>query len=207
MSEITFLQCKINLSRKSFEPELETEFWVGKVITKISAIKPVFILDMFSGSGCIGIAVLKSLTNSRVDFVDVSGEATKQIKINLKLNNIPEERYGIYQSDLFRKIPKNLYDFIFANPPYVALNRKKEVQKEVLKKNPRKALFAGPNGMALIKKFLARAVKYLKPKGKIFMEFDPLQKKEIKKIMLRLGLKTDFYEDQFQKCRWLEAGY
>jgi release factor glutamine methyltransferase len=162
-------------------------------------------LDIFAGSGCIGIAILKNIENSIVNFADISKEALEQIKINLKLNKISPKRYKIYKSNLFEKLKNKKYDFIFANPPYVALNRIKEVQKEVLEKEPKIALFAGKNGMYFIKKFLKEVKNHLKPGGIFYLEFDPLQKMKIKEIMKKERFDFSFHKDQFKKFRWLKA--
>lgn len=202
------MNCKIDISKRVFEPRAETEFWVGKAVRqlKIENCKlKIECLDIFSGTGCIGIAVLKNIKNVKVDFVDISKDAIDQIKTNLKLNKIPANRYKIHQSNLFEKVKNKKYDYIFANPPYIALNRINEVQKEVLEKDPHIALFAGREGMDIIKKFLPEAKKHLKPSGKIFMEFDPLQKGAIEKILKRLNLKYHFRKDQFLKYRTVIA--
>lgn len=202
--KIKFINCKIDISKKVFIPEIETEFWVKKAIKDLGD-ENLEILDIFSGSGCVGTALLKAKRNVRVNFLDIDEEAIKQIKINLRLNKISKKRYRIYQSNLFDKIRKNKYDIIFANPPYVALDKIYEVQKDVLEKDPRTALFGGKDGMIFIKKFLHEVGRHLKPHGKIFMEFDPFQKKEIEKILKNRGFKFFFRKDQFGKYRWLKA--
>lgn len=206
---MSFLNCYIDLSKKVFRPRIETEFWVEKAIQQISqlpvASRQLQILDIFAGSGCIGIAILKNIKNCRVDFVDISEEAIKQIKINLKLNKIPKKRCRVIQSDMFEKLEKEQYDIILANPPYVAENRISEVQKQVLEIEPRNALFAGNNGMDYIKKFLQEVKNHLKPNGLFFLEFDPLQQQEIKKILENQNFKFQFYKDQFHKSRWFKA--
>jgi len=210
MFKVKFLNCQIDISKRVFEPRRETEFWVGRVIKDILNSKFQIlnseILDIFAGSGCIGIAILKNIKNAKVDFTDIAKEAIEQIKINLKLNKIPGNRYKVYQSNLFEKIKNKQYDFIFANPPYVALDRIAEVQKEVLEKDPCLALFAGKDGLDIIKKFLPQAKKHLKPGGRIFMEFDAKQKPTIEELLKKLKFKYRFHKDQFQKIRWLKAG-
>ncbi|MFH1401917.1 MAG: HemK family protein methyltransferase [Parcubacteria group bacterium] len=207
MKRVEFLSCQIDLSKHSFSPRTETEFWVREVIRKITKIKNLEALDIFAGTGCIGISILKTCSKvvQRVDFIDIWLQATEQIKINLKLNKIKESRYMVYQSNLFEKLNGQKYDFIFANPPYVALDRIAEVEKEVLEKEPLAALFSGKDGMVIIEKFLNQVKDYLKPAGKIFLEFDPFQKKKIEKIVKKEGIKVVFRKDQFGKCRWLEA--
>jgi len=203
---IKFLNCKINLSEKVFQPRIETEFWAEKAIKELrSKNKELRILDIFAGTGCIGIAVLKNIEKARVDFVDISKEAIEQIKINIKLNKIEKNKYKIYKSNLFENLKGKEYDFIFANPPYVALNRIKEVQKEVLEKDPEKSLFAGKDGMFCIERFLKKVKSHLKPEGFFYLEFDPKQKEKIKKILEERGFKFSFRKDQFRKFRWLRA--
>ena len=221
---IKFLNCKIDLSRKVFQPRIETEFWVGKAIKDVRMLAPyrtegsglglecsnvgmLKVLDIFAGSGCIGIAILKNIENSRVNFADRAKEAISQIKINLRLNRIQKGRYKIYRSNLFEKLKGGKYDVIFANPPYVALDRISEVQKEVLEKDPKKSLFAGKDGMFWIEKFLREVKNHLKPGGIFYLEFDTLQKEKIKEILKKEGFRFTFRKDQFKKFRWLKSTY
>ena len=199
-----FLNCKIDVSKKVLEPRLETEYWTKKAIEEIKKIpRPLKVLDIFSGSGCIGVAILKN-TQSFVDFSDISKDAIGQIKVNVKLNNILNQRFRIIQSNIFSKI-SDKYDFILANPPYVALDRIKEVDPDVLKKDPHIALFAGNDGMFLIEKLLQDVKKHLNPNGVLFLEFDPLQKEKIRQILEKKRFQYQFKLDQFKKTRFVIA--
>jgi release factor glutamine methyltransferase len=216
-----FLNCKIDISKGVFIPRVETEFWVKKSlkdcklqIAKGKLEKPKF-LDIFSGSGCIGIAILKNIRSSYVDFVEIDKNAIEQIKINLKLNKISPKRYRVIKSDIFAKLKGKPapyrtcsgagYDFIFANPPYVAKERLDEVQESVKKLEPKISWYGGRGGLKYIKKFLKEAKNHLKENGIIFMEIDPLQKEEVEKILKKEGYKKfKFYKDQFKKIRWVK---
>jgi release factor glutamine methyltransferase len=205
-----FLNCKIDISKGVFIPRPETEFWTKEAIKEIQNYITLYrsnelkILDIFAGSGCIGVAVLKNIGKSHVDFVDVDEKAIEQIKINLKLNEISPKRYRVIKSDVFEKV-KGKYDFIFANPPYVAKERLDEVQESVKKLEPKISWYGGRGGLRYIKKFLKEAKNHLKENGIIFMEIDPLQKEEVEKILKNEGYKKfKFFKDQFKKIRWVK---
>lgn len=209
-----FLGCRIDLSKRTLIPRVETEFWVGEAIEKIinekpfavaqgKIINPLIILDMFSGSGCIGIAILKHVKNSYVVFTDSKKNALDQIKINCKLNNVKSNRHEIIQSDVFGNI-NGKFDYIFANPPYIAAARKNKIQKSVLKYEPKDALFGGKDGMLYIKEFLAKVPAFVKPLGKMYMEFDSIQKKQIEKLLKKYNyLDFKFHKDQYGKWRYM----
>ena len=203
-----FLDCKIDLSQKVLIPRIETMYWVQEAINAIKKKgKTVNALDMFSGSGCIGIAILKKtdLLCNRLDFVDKEQKSINQIKINLEINEISKKKFRIYKSSFFDKIPKGEYDFIFANPPYVAEKRMNEVGESVLEYEPREALFSGKEGLDHIEIFLRKAKPFLKKEGYIYLEFDPQQKGRIEEILQKQSYSFfRFYKDQFKKYRFVK---
>jgi len=205
-----FLNCKIDLRNRVFIPRIETEFWVARAIKTIRTSniehRTLKVLDIFAGSGCIGISILKNVKNLLVDFADIDKKAIEQIKINLKLNKIPSQRYRIYQSNLFEKIKNKNYNYIFANPPYVAKERIKDVQLSVLKYEPKTSFLAGKKGFFYIKKFLKEAERFMKPGGIIYLEFDPEQKNDILNILKKKNYKnSQFFKDQFKKWRFAKV--
>ena len=180
-----FLGCKIDLSKKPLIPRIETEFWVGQELKNIKSGK---VLDIFCGSGCIGLALMENSKNLLCDFADVENKMVG---------------HKVIKSNIFSGI-KSKYDFILANPPYIPTTKKNKVQKSVLKYEPKKALFGGKDGMYFINKFLKDAQKYLNVGGRIFMEFDPPQKKGIEKLLKKYKYKSwQFNKDQFNKWRWV----
>lgn len=198
-----FFNCRIDLRYRPLIPRAETEFWTERLTREEIAVqdRPLKILDVFSGSGCIGIAILKNTKNSLVHFAELDPSFIKQIRHNLKLNQISSRRYRVIKSDIFADL-KEQYDLIVANPPYIASNRKTKVQSSVLEYEPKKALFATDNGLGIIKKFLKQAPKFLLPQGKIYLEFDSWQKLAIKKLLDQGVLKGAFCRDQFNRWRY-----
>ena len=205
-----FVNCRIDLRFRPLIPRLETEYWTEKIIKEIKSFciknpeDKIKILDLCAGSGCIGIAILKNVKNSYVVFGELDKTLIQQIRINLKLNKIPRNRYQIVQSNLFAKI-RGKFDFVLTNPPYIALERKNKVQKSVLQSESHLALFGGSDGLSLIKKILQKAPQYLNNENsQIWLEFDSFQKPIIDKLLKKLKHKNwQFFKDQFGKWRWV----
>ena len=212
-----FLGCKIDLSKKPLIPRPETEYWVEQTIEEIKNNYSLLttnyqlkILDMFSGSGCVGVSIMRHIPKSHVVFTEKDVTAVEQIKINCRLNKINKKRYKVIQSDIFNDLLQSSqehwskFDYILANPPYIPIARKNKIQKSVLHYEPSVALFGGKDGMLYIKKFLSQAKNFLNSNGKIYMEFDSIQKRDIEKLTKGLGYgRAEFFKDQYGKWRWV----
>lgn len=195
-----FLGCKIDLSFKPLIPRAETEFWVEKTISEIGK-KKLKILDVFAGSGCVGIAILKHCPNTKVDFAEIDKNLIKQIKLNSKINGAKKTRSNVILSDIFTHI-KGRYDFILANPPYIPTKHLSKVQKSVLLHEPHRALFGGETGLKFITTFLKQAKKHLNKGGQIRLEIDPSQKKSLEKIVKENSYTSlSFEKDQYGRWR------
>ena len=195
-----FLGNKIDLSLRPLIPREETEYWVSTILKEIREGSKC--LDLFSGSGCIGLSILKNVENSCCDFGEIEDKFVEQIKINLE--GIDENRYKIIKTDIFLNI-KGKYDYILANPPYVAEKRMNEVGDDVLEFEPHIALFSGKNGMDIIKKLINEGFNYLKENGILVIEHDESQKDEIEKLILKNPYsKYEFNKDQFNKYRFVK---
>ncbi len=205
-----FLGCKIDLSKNPLIPRKETEYWTAYAAGDIkkrtdNSPEVLRILDIFAGSGCIGIAIQANVPNLLCDFAEKDAKLIKQIKINLKNNFIKVPKCKVIQSDIFSKV-KGKYDYILANPPYIPAKNKSKIQKSVLKYEPKQALFGGEDGFKYIDKFLKQAKKYLKECGRIYMEFDSEQKNKIEKLLLKYKYKKWWFaKDQYNRWRWVVA--
>lgn len=166
-------------------PRPETEVLVESVLnTLASSLKPqASIADIGTGSGAIAVTLAKIL-NSKVNIcaTDISKDALKVAQINAKKHGV-EDRIQFLHGDLLKPLPEKV-DIIVANLPYVDLTLLKRPPASPAGRpgDPMTALDGGKDGLELIKKLLHQAPKYLKPKGKIFLEIDPRQKQKLLKI-------------------------
>lgn len=201
-----FLNLKIDLSRRPLIPRVETEYWTNEAIAYIKenyrSKKTLKILDIFCGSGCIGLAAVKNIPAARADFADWQRELRFQVKKNAALNNLGDTRVRFIHSDIFSKI-SGLYDVIFANPPYVPASAKNKLPKSVIAHEPAQALFGGSDGLKYIKRFLADLPGHLEDGGVCFLEYNTPQKKKIEKIIKQCHFRGEFLKDQYGRFRYV----
>lgn len=126
------------------------------------------VLDMCTGSGCIGIASLQALPNAEVDLVDISQEALKVAQQNVEQFGLEDFAHPI-QSDLFSNLQGKQYDLIVSNPPYVDEIEMSHLPAE-FQREPALGLAAGKDGLDLVRRILAEAPKYLKEDGVLIVE-------------------------------------
>ena len=175
---IEMANVKININKKVLIPRYETEELIYHAIDFIKKNKYQNILDLGCGSGFIGIAIKKNISEFQINVTqsDVDRNAIKQTTENNKLNNINNK---IIKSNLFENIG-NKFDLIVSNPPYLMFSEKKQMSKSVLKYEPHIALFANDNGMEFYKQIELNLNKYLNKNGMILYEINPLNSKWFK---------------------------
>lgn len=204
-----FLDADIDLSQHPLIPRPETEYWVKHALEEIEAARSsrgaVFrALDIFAGSGCIGVAILKHFPGARVDFADIDFAMIEQIAINVKKNSVVS-RARLICSNGFENT-KGKYNYIFANPPYVSGAEMKKLPRAVKDFEPHRALYGRKDGLYFIKKFLREARIFLKQKGVFYMEFSPPQKMKIEKLLKKTEWREiKFLKDQYGRWRVLRG--
>lgn len=174
---VDFYGNKINVNKNVLIPRYETELLVDKTISLINEKfdSKVSILDLCTGSGCIGISLYKSV-NCDVTISDVSIDALEVAKTNIFINDV---NINCIHSDLFDNI-NGTFDVIISNPPYISNNI--EVMDIVDKNEPDIALYAPDNGLYFYEKILSDCRKYLNNKFIIAFEIGYEQGESIKKI-------------------------
>lgn len=166
-------------------PRPETETLVEEALKLIKGKKGLKVVDVGTGSGCIAITVCKlTKGENTIIGVDVSEEALKVAKENVE--NL-KCKVHLIRTSLLNGL-KGPFDAIISNPPYVAAGDKR-VEREVLKYEPKIALFAGKSGLEFIEKLVKESHKKLKEGGFLALEFGEGQGKEVKELLSEAGFK------------------
>jgi ribosomal protein L3 glutamine methyltransferase len=126
------------------------------------------VLDLCTGSGCIGIAVAVSMPWVKVDASDISPQALEVARKNVAKHGVGD-RVTLYQSDLFMGLPDTQYDLVLANPPYVPRAVVQELPAEY-RAEPELGLASGEDGLDACLRILASATRYLAPQGLLVCE-------------------------------------
>ena len=132
------------------------------------AREPKRVLDLCTGSGCLGVLLALEFPGARVDAVDLSSAALQVARINIKRYRLGK-RIRAVRSDLFSSLGKQKYDLIVANPPYVTARSMRKLPKEY-RHEPALALAAGADGLDLVRRILAQAKRHLRPGGLLVCE-------------------------------------
>lgn len=133
------------------DPRPETELIIEEALRIFKdKTKPLKILDIGTGSGCIAISLAKEFKNSKITAIDISSNALKVAKKNVILNNCQDQIH--LQLIEFDKIKKK-FDLIVSNPPYLTRSEYLNCEEEITRYEPKLALIGGKDGFLFYKKF------------------------------------------------------
>ena len=163
-------------------PRPETEILVERAVEWVEKNRDksdlISILDLGSGSGCIGISVAKDLEKKgfeKVDLVlvDISEPALLKAKKNSEWHQVKSVNFihqDVNRLDFSNEFPAKSFDLILANPPYVA-EGDSQIEENVKKYEPNCALYSsGPIGTEFLRSWSTRAIGWLKKSA--FMGFE-----------------------------------
>lgn len=132
--------------------------------------QPERILDLCTGSGCIGIALASRFPDAQVDASDIDKSALEVASVNVEHHEDIAHQVNLIESNLFEKIPaENQYDLIVTNPPYVDAATMADLPPEFLHE-PDHALAAGQDGLDIVHQILYHAPEYLTRDGLLVCE-------------------------------------
>lgn len=148
------------------------------VVTELAIKKALFleqnprILDLCTGSGCIGLAIARRVKDARVTLGDVSPAALRVARRNVQLQKLAG-RVSCVPVDVRKPAQEFLgtFDLIVSNPPYIATDEIRTLDVSVRDFEPRLALDGGPDGLDFYRAILANFTAALNPGGYLCLEF------------------------------------
>ena len=130
--------------------------------------EPTRIMDLCTGNGCIAIACAHAFPDAEVDAIDISSDAVEVAEQNVQDHGMEQQVFPI-RSDLSRDLPKDKYNLIVSNPPYVDEEDMNSLPEEFTHE-PELGLAAGTDGLKLVRRILANAPDYLTDDGILICE-------------------------------------
>ena len=167
----SFCGCEIAVNRHVLVPRPETELLAELGWQFLAEQSASTALDFCTGSGCIAIALAAKCPNAKIMATDISADALVLAKENAASNQIAE-RIELLQGDGFAALTNGAqFDLIISNPPYIPSAEIATLQPEVRDFDPKAALDGGPDGFNFYRLIASQSGKFLKPAGKIMVEF------------------------------------
>ena len=150
-------------------PRPETELLVEAVLQAVPRDAEARVLDLCTGSGCVGITLALERRSARVLATDASPDAVEVARANAGTLGA-SERFEVRLGDLFAPADGEApFDVVVANPPYIPRGELPALPAEV-RREPQLALDGGPDGLDVVRRIAAAALGRLAPGGLLAME-------------------------------------
>ena len=143
------------------------------------------ILDLCTGSGCIGISVAKHLPYQELLLVDLSEKALAVAKKNAEKHLGGNVR--LLQSDLLTEVQEKRFSLLLSNPPYIVSKVIPDLEREVSEYEPKMALDGGEDGLIFYRRIAREAKKVLLPGARLYLEIGYDQGESVKDIFQKEG--------------------
>ena len=167
ISQIEFYGCSLFVSKDVLLPRPETEILVDKACVVLAQEKPGLLLDLCTGSGCIGLSIKKKIPAMKVVLADISPEALSVARQNALRNGLVVE---FLEGDFFVPFKGRKANFIFCNPPYVTKAEYEKLDASVREFEPKIALVSGDTGLEFYERLALELPEFLAPQGRVFLE-------------------------------------
>ena len=183
-----FMSMEFIVDESTLIPRPETEELVEETMDLINNIsgEEISILDLCTGSGCIGIALAHYDKRINVVLADNNPACIKIAKKNIIMHNLGN-RITTVKSDLYEALPLGKYTLITANPPYIPSDDIEKLSDDVRLYEPNAALDGGADGLGFYRKIINRAPEFLKSRGYLVLEAGINQSESISHILVEKG--------------------
>lgn len=204
IGNVSFCGWELKVTPAVLIPRPETEILAERAWQFLSTVPQAIALDFGTGSACLAIAMAVKNPTAQVHALDASEEALNVAKENAAKHNASIQ---FHKGDGFNALPTDLkFDLIVSNPPYIPTAEIETLEPEVKDHEPRSALDGGVDGLDFYRLLATQSVKWLKPSGKIMLEFGDGQGEAIAKIFQSQHFVVESIESDYsQRPRILSA--
>lgn len=172
-----FYSLKFSVNSSVLIPRPETEHVVVAAIEACKEIddRPIRILDVGTGSGCIAVALAKHIEKVKIGAIDLSPDAIEVARQNIDQHDVAD-RIKCFTGDLIEALPAGSQPvhLIVSNPPYIGSNEQGTVDPNVDQFEPAMALYGGEEGTEVIERLVTQAIDFLVPNGFLIFETSPI---------------------------------
>ena len=192
--EAEFCGLKLAVDRRVLIPRPETEL----LVEVVAARKPATVVDVGTGSGCVALALAQRLPAAEIIATDISPDALAVAQMNAGRCNF-KNFTRFLQGDLLSILPDSfVVDAIVSNPPYIASGELAQLPREVKDFEPAQALFAGVDGLEVIRRLVLEARRFLSPTGFVALEIGAGQRPVVAELFARAGYTVAQVEKDLQ---------
>lgn len=186
LDDAYFYGMHFHVNAHTLIPRPETEQLID-MIAEQNAAEDLRLLDIGTGSGCIAIALARTLKFPAVDAIDISKGALDVAARNAKELKV---RVNFSQLDILKAdSPQTaIYDIVVSNPPYITQRERNDMDANVLDFEPHSALFVADDDPLLFYRSIAKySLSALKSGGRLYFEINPLFADEMVKLLTDMG--------------------
>jgi len=191
LGEWEFYGIPIKVNKNVLIPRIDTEVLARETINLLNRkVWQTRLLDLCTGSGCIGLAVAKNVPNCRIVMIDSSEQALSVCRENM-LNTNLSKHITAMDADVLAKPPAILgeFDVIVSNPPYIPTADVETLESSVKDYEPLMALNGGEDGLDYYRAITENWKKLLKPGGHLAFECGQGQAAAVRLLMKQNGLR------------------
>jgi len=189
LGEWEFYGLPITVNEHVLIPRIDTEILARETINLLNRkVWQTRLLDLCTGSGCIGLAVAANVPSCRIVMIDYSEKALSICRTNMLKNNLSRHITAM-DADILVKPPAILgeFDVIVCNPPYIPTGDIETLDSSVKDYEPIIALDGGEDGMTYFKAVVENWRKLLKPGGNLAFECGEGQAASVRYLMKQNG--------------------
>lgn len=190
-----FWGLEFTLSEETLDPRPDSETLIEAVLKyEKDRSKPLKILDLGTGTGCLLISLLREYPWAQGIAVDQSVDALETARQNAVRHGV-DQRAQFHHGDWFRGV-QGTFDLIISNPPYISNDEYEGLDSSVKNYDPEKALVAGEEGLDCYRIIIPQTPNFLKTGGLLVLEIGCSQGEQIQKLMESAGFKDiRIYQD------------